>query len=77
MNNTNDARDALLVGAFFVAYGILSWLASGGKLPRLSLPRATHVGLDPNLLQLGKARRDTLMRQEGIATEERDDAGSS
>lgn len=75
MNNTNDARDALLIGAFFIAYGVLSWLAAGGKLPRLSLPRATPpTGLDPKLMQFGKARRDTLMRQEGIDTEEHIDA---
>lgn len=73
MNDANEARDMFLIGAFFIGCAILSWLAAGGKLP--SLPRATPpVGLDPKLMQFGRARRDTLLRQEGIDTEERVDA---
>ena len=61
----HDARDALLVGAFFIAYGVLTWLASGVQLPW----RRPVIGLDPTLLQIGKARRATMIAQEGIDTD--------
>lgn len=65
----SEAKDALIVGAFFIAYGLLSWVASGGRLPSIALPaRRPVIGLDPGLINLARARRDTLMRQEGIDT---------
>lgn len=65
----NEARDAVLIGVFFIAYGALTWLANGGHLPTLGWWRRPVIGLDPSLLQVGKARRDTLIRQEGIDTD--------
>jgi hypothetical protein len=65
----HDARDALLVGVFFIGYGILAWLAAGGHLPSLPVRRPI-IGLDPGLLNLARARRDTLMSQEGVPPSE-------
>jgi hypothetical protein len=58
----SDARDAILVGLFFIAYGVLTAVASGVKVPWR--PRIMVDTIDSNRLQFALRRRDEMITQE-------------
>jgi hypothetical protein len=53
---TKDARDALLVGLFFVGYAIVLAIANRPSIQR--------VAMDINRLNFGKSRRDEMIAEE-------------
>ena len=58
----NDTRDAILVGLFFLSYGILSWLAAGKHVPTL---RGFDLStIDANRLAFARSRRAEMIEQE-------------
>lgn len=58
----DEARDALLIGAFFIAYGLLSWYASGRRLVVTHVP--TRTALDTNRLGFVASIKDRLLLEE-------------
>lgn len=58
-----DSRDIILLGVFFIAYGILNAWASGWRLPTIiTAKRSTPI--DMKRLTFMREQRDHLIEQE-------------
>lgn len=63
MNADSTARDAVLIGLFFIAYGVLTWATSGAQLPSWR-PKVVIDSIDARRLAHVMSRRADLIRQE-------------
>ncbi len=61
---SKEARDIILLGMFFVAYGVLVAATSGLKLPTFRPPRVMVSGIDARRLKDAMLRRDQMVAQE-------------
>lgn len=63
MNADTTARDAILVGIFFIAYGFLTWATNGAQLPSWR-PKIMIDNIDARRLAHVMSRRAEIIRQE-------------
>lgn len=61
---SKEARDVILLGLFFVAYGVLLAATSGLKLPTFTRPRVMVDSIDARRLRNAMVQRDRMVAEE-------------